>query len=212
VSWFDRRPSSLLVTAGALGVAATTALEVATAPYSPAVAAYSLNGAVHIAKVVAVLVLVVGLAGLARFLRRTGARTAAFGAGALAVGTVVGAVPYSLVEATLDTGLTHEAADARLEQIHVEQTWIGATASVALLLTVLAVVVLGVAVLRRRTLPAWAPITSLAALPVAVLAGVLGDAGWVLPHPPAWLFLGLAAYGPALARVATPAGRVAQPA
>jgi hypothetical protein len=49
-------------------------------------------------------------------------------------------------------------------------------------------------------LPAWAPIASLAAIPVAVLAGVLGDAGWVLPHPPAWLFLGLAAYGPALAR------------
>ena len=205
----SRRVPALLLTVGALGVTLTTALEVVTAPYSPAVTAYPLNGAVHVAKVVAVVVLVLGLAGLARSLRGAGERVAAVAAGVLAAGTVLGAVPYSVVEATLDSGLAPAAADARLEQIHLEQAWIGTAASIALPISVLSVVVLGVVVLRRRLLPAWAPIVSLAAIPVAVLAGVLGDAGWVLPHPPAWLFLGLAAYGPALVRAAAPGERVA---
>jgi hypothetical protein len=208
VSPFSRHPSSLLISVGALGVALTTALEVLTAPYSPAVSAYPLNGAVHAAKVLALVLLVAGLVGLVRFLADVGARLGAGATGALAVATAVGAIPYSVVEATLDTGLAPAAADARLEQIHAEQAWIGTAASVALPLTVLSVVVLGVVVLRRRLLPAWAPIASLVAIPVAVAAGVLGDAGWVLPHPPAWLFLGLAAYGPALARSAAPVDRV----
>ena len=67
---------------------------------------------------------------------------------------------------------------------------------------VLALVVLAVVVLGRRLLPRWAPLASLASIPVAVLAGVLNEAGWPLPHPPAWLFLGLAAYGAALVRSA----------
>ena len=207
MSLFARRPSSLLLTTGALGIAGTTALEVVTAPYSSTVAAYSLNGPVHVAKVVSVVVLVVGLAGLVGFLRGARERLAAAAAGTLAVATMAGAVPYSVVEATLDPGFAPAAADARLEQIHLEQAWIGTTASIALPLVVLAVLVLAVAVLRRRVLPTWAPIASLTAVPVAVVAGVLGEAGWVLPHPPAWLFLGVAAYGPALARAAAPAER-----
>jgi hypothetical protein len=63
-------------------------------------------------------------------------------------------------------------------------------------------------VLRRRALPRWAPVVSLLAIPVAVLAGVAGDAGLPVPHPPAWLFLGLSAYGVALLR--TSASRVAR--
>jgi hypothetical protein len=206
------RSSALFISAGASGVVLTTALEVVTAPYSPAVSAYPLNGAVHVGKVVAVLALAAGLVGLVRYLADARIRVGAAAAGTLAVATMVGAVPYSVVEATLDPGLAPVAADARLEQIHAEQAWIGTTASFALPLTVLAILVLAGTVLRRRVLPAWAPIASLAAIPVAVLAGVLGDAGWVLPHPPAWLFLGLAAYGPALARAAAPAGRLAVPA
>jgi hypothetical protein len=207
------RSSALLIAAGAVGVAVTTAGEVITAPYSPAVSAYHLNPVVHAAKVVAVVVLAAGLLGLVRVLADMGLRLGAAAAGTLAIATLVGAVPYSVVEATLDPDLAPAIADARLEQVHADQVWIGTTASVALPLTVLAVVVLAVAVIRRRVLPVSAPIASLAAIPVAVLAGVLGDAGWVLPHPPAWLFLGLAAYGPALARAAAaPADRVAVPA
>jgi hypothetical protein len=194
----------VLITVGALGVAVTTALEVVTAPYSPEVRFYPLNGPVHVAKVVAILVLVVGLAGWARELARTGRRATAIAVGAIAAGTVVGAVPYSVVEATLDGGLTPAAADAELERIYAEHAWIGAASSVALPVTVLALVAVGVLVLRGRLLPAWAPLTSLAMVPVAVLAGVLNGAGWAVPHPPAWLFLGLAAYGWALTRTRVP--------
>ncbi len=54
------RHAVALLTGGALGIAVTTALEVVTAPYSPAVSAYAFNGVVHLLKVVAVVVFVVG--------------------------------------------------------------------------------------------------------------------------------------------------------
>ena len=200
------RAASLLLTAGALGVAGTTALEVLTAPYSPAVRAYPVNGAVHLAKVVAALTLVAGLLRLAGWLRRRGAALGAAGAGALAGALLLGAVPYSVVEAFLDPGLDPVAADARLDEIHAGHPWIATTASVALPLAVLGVVVLAAGVLRRRALPAWAPLVSLGALALGVLAGVLVAAGWVLPHPPAWIVLGLAGYGPAWAGAALEAG------
>jgi hypothetical protein len=192
--------SSTLITAGALGVAVTTALEVVTAPYSPAVSVYPLNGADHVGKLVAIVVLVAGWATWSADLRRRGERVAAGAVAVLAVATVAGAGPYSLVEAMLDPGLSPTAADARLTAIHESSPWIGAVASIALPVLLIALVTLAVVVLRHRLLPRWAPIASLAAIPVAVLAGVLGDAGWPVPHPPAWIFLGLAAYGPALAR------------
>jgi hypothetical protein len=194
----------VLITVGALGVAVTTALEVVTAPYSPEVRWYSLNGPVHVAKVVAIVVLVVGLAGWARELARAGRRATALAAGAIAGGTLVGAVPYSVVEATLDGSLAPAAADAELERIYAEHAWVGVASSIALPVTVLALIALGVLVLRSRLLPSWAPLTSLAMVPVAVLAGVLNGAGWAVPHPPAWLFLGLAAYGVALTRDRVP--------
>ena len=197
----SRRVPALLLTVGALGVTLTTALEVVTAPYSPAVTVYPLNGVVHGAKVLAILVLAAGLVGLVRHLEWTGERLAAAAVGIVAVATVLGAVPYSVAEAMLDGDLAPATANARLEEVYAQQSWIGTTASIALPLTVLGLVTLAVVVLRHRVLPIWAPIASLVAIPVAVVAGVLGEAGWVLPHPPAWIFLGLAAYGPALARV-----------
>jgi hypothetical protein len=90
-----------------------------------------------------------------------------------------------------------------LNQVYDQHTWIGTTSSIALPLILLAIITLAVVALRNRLLPAWAPIASLISIPVAVLAGVLGEAaGWPVPHPPAWIFLGLAAYGPALLQAA----------
>jgi hypothetical protein len=194
------RAVAALVAGGALGVAVTTALEVVTAPYSPQVVAYPLNGAVHAAKVVALLALVTGLLAFAGELRRKGLRVAAVAAGVLSLAMLAGAGPYSVVEALLSPSLSPAAAEAELDATYAAQPWIGAVASAALPLFVLGVVVLGVAVLRSRVLPVWAPVASLAAVPVAVLAGVLSGAGWAVPHPPAWLLLGLSAYGFALAR------------
>ncbi len=50
-----------LIAAGAIGIAATTAAEVLTAPYSAHVVAYPLNPAVHLLKVVAILVFAAGM-------------------------------------------------------------------------------------------------------------------------------------------------------
>lgn len=194
------RTPAALVTGGALGIAVTTALEVLTAPYGEAVVAYPLNGAVHVVKVAAALVFVAGMLLLAGRLRERLGRTGAAAMAALSLATLLGAVPYSLVEASLDGGLTPAAADARLEEIYTEQTWIPAAAMVGMLLLLVGIVTLAVVVLRRRALAAWAPVISLLTIPVGVLAGVANAAGLPVPHPPAWIFLGLAAYGISLLR------------
>jgi hypothetical protein len=193
-----RRPAAL-VTAGALGVAGTTALEVLTSPYSPTVAAYPLNGPVHLAKVAAVLIFTTGLLVLASRLRPWLGRLGAGAMGAVGL-AALGAVPYSLAEATLDSGLSPAVANDRLDAIYADHFWIAGAGMVALPVILLSVITLAVVALRRRALPAWAPITSLLAIPAAVLAGIAGDAGLPVPHPPTWLFLGLSAYGIALLR------------
>ncbi len=182
-----------LVAVGALGVAVTTAAEVVTAPYSAHVALFGLNPAVHVAKVLAAVVFVVGMLALARVHRGTLGRVGASAAVALAVGTSFGAIPYSAVETTLDPSMSPADAATWLDSAYAaELAWVGYLAAAGMLLVLVGLVTLAVVVLRRRALPWWRPVSSLAAIPVAVLAGVLGETTDLpLPHPPAWVFLGL---------------------
>ena len=184
---------------GALGVAVTTALEVVTSPYSTSVTLYELNGVVHMVKVAALVAFTVGLLGvLAHGEDRLG--RVGRGAGlALAVATVLGAVPYTFIESSLDPGLTPAAANARLDAIYDDHVWVGILASVAMPIVVLSVLTLAVVVLRRRLLPIWAPVSNLLSIPVAIAVMVVSDStGVALPHPPVWIFLGLAMYGAAI--------------
>jgi len=180
-----------LVAAGAFGIALTTAAEVLTAPYSAHVVLYEVNPAVHAVKVLAALVFVTGMLALAARYRTTLGRAGVGAAVALAAGTTMGAIPYSVVETRLAPNLDHAEAAARLDAAYEAQlAWIGHLASVGMLLLLLGLVTLAVVVLRRRLLPRWRPLLSLAALPLGVLAGVLGEAtNLPVPHPPAWMFL-----------------------
>lgn len=180
-----------LVAAGALGIALTTAAEVLTAPYSTHVVLYELNPAVHAVKVVAALVFVAGMLALAARHRSMLGRAGVGAAVALAAGTTMGAIPYSLVETTLDPSVDHAEAAARLDAAYEAQlAWIGHLASAGMLLLLAGLVTLAVVVLRRRLLPRRRPLLSLAAVPLGVAAGVLGEAtGLPVPHPPAWIFL-----------------------
>lgn len=180
-----------LVAAGALGIAFTTAAEVLTAPYSAHVVLYELNAAVHAVKVVAALVFVAGMLDLAVRCRTALGRPGVGAAAALAAGTTMGAIPYSVVETTLDPSLSPAQADAWLDAAYEAQlAWIGHLATVGMLLLLAGLVTLAVVVLRRRLLPWWRPLLSLAALPLGVLASVLGETTSLpAPHPPAWVFL-----------------------
>ncbi len=184
---------------GALGVAATTAIEVLTAPYSSSVSLYQLNGVVHMVKVLALVAFLTGLLGV---LAHWGDRLGRVGRGAglaMAVATVMGSVPYTLIESSLDPALTPAAANARLEAIYADHVWVGIIASVAMPIIVLSVLTLAVVVIRRRLLPIWAPVSNLLSIPVAIaVLAVSESTGVELPHPPAWIFLGLAMYGAAL--------------
>ncbi len=193
------RVAVALLGSGALGVAVTTALEVVTAPYSSAVSLYELNGVVHMVKVGALVAFAVGLLGvLAHYKDRLG--RVGQGAGlALAVATVIGAVPYTFIEASLDPGLTAAAANARLDAIYDDHVWVGVLASVAMPILVLSVLTLAVVVIRRQLLPIWAPVANLLSVPFSIAVMVVSEStGVALPHPPVWIFLGLAMYGAAI--------------
>jgi hypothetical protein len=194
-----------LVAAGALGIALTTAAEVLTAPYSGHVVLYELNPTVHAVKVAAALVFVAGLLALAARYRATLCRVGVGAAVALAAGTTMGAIPYSVAETTLDPNLGPAEAAAWLDTAYEAQlAWIGHLASVGMLLVLVGLITLAVVVMRRGLLPRWRPLLSLAALPLGVLAGVLGGTtGLPVPHPPAWVFLCLGiAYAAPLATTA----------
>jgi hypothetical protein len=206
-----------LVATGALGIALTTAAEVLTSPYSAHVVLLELNSTVHTVKVVAAVVFVAGMLALATRYRATLGRVGAGATVALAAGTTMGAIPYSVVEARLDPNLTPAEAAAWLDAAYEKQlAWIGQLASAGMLLLLVGLVALAVVTLRRRLLPSWRPALSLAAIPLAVLAGVVGDTtGLPIPHPPAWVFLclgiaytGQLAWAPARP---TPSDRAAQP-
>lgn len=106
-----------LIAAGGVGIAVTTSAEVLTAPYSAHVVLFGLNPAVHALKVVAALTFIAGLLGLARSARAALGRGGTLAASAVAIGTAMGAIPYSVVEARLGTELPasqlHRDADLR---------------------------------------------------------------------------------------------------
>ncbi|CAA9399404.1 MAG: hypothetical protein AVDCRST_MAG75-2025 [uncultured Propionibacteriaceae bacterium] len=110
----------------------------------------------------------------------------------LALATPLGAVPYSLAEASLDPGMSPGAANEQLDTIYATHTWISLLAMVTLPLIVLSIITLGIVVLRRQLVLAWGPVASLCAIPISVAAGALAESGLPLPHPPAWIFLGRA--------------------
>ena len=200
-----------LLAAGALAIALTTAAEVLTAPYSAHAVLFELNPALHAVKVVAVVLFVAGMLALAARTRVALGRAGVGAAVALAVGTTMGAVPYSVVETRLDPSLSAAEAAAWLDAAYDKQlAWIGHLASVAMLLILVGLVTLAAVVLRRRLLSRWRPLISLAALPLAVFAGVLGGTtGLPVPHPPAWVFLclGIAYAAPLATSLATSTGR-----
>lgn len=206
-----------LVAAGALGIALTTAAEVLTAPYSTHVALFELNPAVHAVKVVAALLFVAGMLALAARYRAALGPVGVAAAVALAAGTTIGAIPYSVVEWRLDPNLTPAGAAAWLDAAYEKQlAWIGHLASAGMLLILVGLVTLAVVILRRGLLPRWRPVLSLISIPLAVLAGILGGTtGLPVPHPPAWVFLCLGvAYAGQLApapRRATRSDLAAQP-
>jgi hypothetical protein len=191
----------LLLGVGALSIAGTTAAEVFTAPYSDAVIAYPLNPAVHLVKVLGIFAFATGLIVLATAERHLLGRWGLGAAALLAVATVAGATPYSIIEATLPTNVTATVAERQLEAIYVDQPWIGIVAALAMPLSVLSIGVLGVVAFRRRIGPWWVPVLSLAIIPLAVSLAAIGEnAGLAVPHPPTWIFLGLSGYALALGR------------
>ncbi|QZY28923.1 hypothetical protein [Nocardioides coralli] len=171
----------------------TTAAEVVTAPYGELRTLVELNPAVHVLKLVAVAVFVAGMLSMAARHGQALGRVGFLAAGAVAAGTAAGAGPYSAVEVLIGTDGGAAAVESRLEAAYSGwAAWVPPLAMVGLPLFLLGLVALAGVVLRHRLLPWWRPALSLAAIPVAVLGAMLGGLGLPVPHPPTWLFLGIA--------------------
>lgn len=199
-----------LLGGGALAVAATTSAELVTSPYSPWVSAYGLNPAVHVGKAVGILCFAMALLTLGMLERERLGRWGIGACGVLSLGTIAGALPYTLVETFLPTNVPPGRAERLLEEIYTAQPWIGVVSSVVLPLIVLSIVTLAVVCLRRRLGPWWVPVLSVLLVPTAIAAVAAGNAyDFPVPHPPAWLFAGLAGYSLVLGRRHGPAAGTA---
>lgn len=169
---------------------------------------------VHVVSFLAFLLFAPGLVGL--YLAHRDRLAALLGCAAVGIGFSLGVLPHTV----LDFSAIPVVVDALPEPDStalVDRMYgiVGVLASVGGLLGVAGIVTLGVVLLRAGRLPRWAGIAGLAAVPAAVLLGVVGGVlpGVPMPHAPVALDLGLAAYGLALAgrrtadeRVPTPVG------
>lgn len=197
------RLSGAALTLSALALAAVTWAERFTGPDLDAVPPLVGAGAgpAHVASFLAFLLFLPGLTGLYLAQR---ARIGPIGTGgfvATAVGFWTGVLPHTVLDfaAIPETfaALPPEQATALVDRMYDA---IGPLSMAGMPLVLLGMVALGIATLRARVLARWAGVAGLAAIPVAVLLGVLGGMlpAVPVPHPPVALDLALAGYGVAL--------------
>jgi hypothetical protein len=194
------RVSGWAVMVGAMVGATTTAIELITSPYNLYGSALWLNPWVHLAKYLALIVLIVGLPGVFVRQREHAGKLGFISLAAMCLGLAAAGVPYNVVEWSVDPALGQQEAAIALDNIYgTGSIWLvlGMPGFLAFLLGYL---IFGIATLRAKILPRWTAMLSLASI-VAGIASVFVDLALpgLVPHPPAWLLLGLIGYGYALA-------------
>lgn len=168
-------------------------------------------GPVHVASFLAFALFLPGLVGL--YLAQRGRLGAVGTAGlvATAAGFWCGVLPHTVLDLgaipPVFAALPPAQATALVNGMYDA---IGPLSAVGLPLAVFGLLALAVATARAGVLPRWARMAGLAAVPAAVLLGVLSGLlpALPVPHPPVALDLALAVYGVALAGRAPRTGAV----
>ncbi|HUG13433.1 MAG TPA: hypothetical protein VMM78_00330 [Thermomicrobiales bacterium] len=191
------RLGGLAVLVGAVVGAVTTALELLVSPYNPHGTALSFNMPVHVAKYVGLVVLLLGLTAVYLRQHQQVGRLGLLGFLGVFFGLAFAAMPYNVIEFTMDPSLARQDASDYLDRTYDATPAFSILTSIGFLLILAGIVLFAIVTLRARILPRWTGWLSLASIPIGIILMVLGEMLYtgVVPHPPAWLLLGFTGYG-----------------
>lgn len=200
------RTAGVALFVAAVVAAATTAAEIVTSPYNPTVSLYALDGPVHLVKYIAMLALLVSLPAAYVAQLQTAGKLGLAGLVLVLTGVGLAGTPYNVIELTLSPSLSVAEASAAWEAIWTDAVLLGVASGIGFLAFIIGLVAFGIASRRSEGAFRRAGTISLLALGLAVAQLFAMDVlPAVIPHPPTWLMLGLAAYGWATIRGATTA-------
>ncbi|HUQ78548.1 MAG TPA: hypothetical protein VM427_06730 [Patescibacteria group bacterium] len=205
-----RRIAGAAILAAALTAAAMTAAEIVTAPYNPQATLLGLDGPVHLIKYLAMVVLLVSLPAAFIVQRATAGRLGFAGIVLILFGLGAAGTPFNVLEMTLDPGQPVPALQATWDQL-TDTALLGALGGVGFLSFLIGIVAFALATRRAGGAARSVAAISLVGLGIAFARSLTLDAlPGVIPHPPAWMLLGLAAYGVLVWRPVTPTETVGE--
>ncbi len=195
------RVSGFAVFVGATVGAVVTALELVTSPYNPYSSALWINPWLHMMKYVAMIVLILGLPAVFVRQREHAGILGFVSMLMVCLGIAFAGTPYNVMEWSLDPALSKEQAAATLDKLYSTTVIWGILGMPGFLSFLLGYLLLAIATLRAKVLPRWTAVFSLISFALGIASIFVGSAlPGLVPHPPAWLLLGLTGYGLVLIR------------
>lgn len=199
-----RRIAGGAIVTAAVTAAAMTAAEIVTAPYNPQGTLLAWDAPVHLVKYLAMLTLLVSLPAAFVIQRATAGRLGFAGLVLILFGLGAAGTPYNVLEMTLDPSQPIPTLQATWDQLTSSEL-LSATGGIGFLGVMVGIIAFALASRRAGGVVRSAASVSLIGLGVAfVTLFVMGALPGVIPHPPTWMLLGLAAYGIAVLRVDAP--------
>lgn len=187
--------------------------ELWVSPYNVYGSHLSMNAPLHMAKYATGVLLLLSLPAVYVRQHERAGKLGFFGIFGLAFGFGLAAMPYTVLESTMDPSMSQQAAAEylmKLESMNMAIPVLGMTGFPLFMLGLLA---FAVATIRAKVLPSWTGWLSLASFVVGLLVDIgMSAFEGVIPHSPTYLMLGLLGYGYVLAagRGALPAARTEQ--
>jgi hypothetical protein len=196
-----RRIGGAAIVIAAVTGAAMTAAEIVTAPYIPQATLLAWDGPVHLVRYLAMLALLVSLPAAFVIQRATAGRLGFAGLVLILFGLGTAGTPYNVLEMTLDPSQPIPALRGTWDQL-TNNALIVLIGRIGFPAVIVGIVCFALASRRAGGVLRTAATVSLIGLGATFVRGFLMAAvPGVIPHPPTWLLLGLAAYGVAVLRV-----------
>jgi len=196
-----RRIGGATIVIAAVTGAVMTVAELVTAPYNLHATLLAWDGPVHLVKYLAMLTLLISLPVALVVQRATAGRLGFAGLVLVLFGLGTSGTPYNVLEMTLDPSQPIPTVQATWDQL-TSHPLLSVTAGLGFLGAIVGIILFALASRRAGGAVRSAASMSLIGLGAAfVTIFVMNALPGLVPHPPTWLLLGLAAYGVAVLRV-----------
>lgn len=181
--------------------AAVVVAELWVSPYNPNDSHLSMNASIHMAKYATGVLLLMTLPAVYARRRERAGKLGFFSVFGLTFGLGLAAMPYTVLEFTMDPTLSQKAAAAYLEKLEMANMGIPTLGMTGFPLFMLGLIAFAIATIRAKVLPSWTGWLSLASFVVALIVDIVLQPAFpaTMPHSPTYLMLGLLGYGYALA-------------